>query len=61
MHLIRAALRYVSYTDRKAVAAGLRVVYTAATEVAALEALAAFSASELGARYPGAAAVFERA
>jgi len=61
VHLIRAALRYVSYTDRKAVAAALRAVYTAATEDAALEALVAFSASELGARYPGAAAVFERA
>jgi putative transposase len=61
VHLIRAALRYVSYTDRKAVAAALRTVYTAATEDAALAALAAFADSELGARYPGAVGVFERA
>ncbi len=61
VHLIRAALRYVSYADRKAVAAALRVVYTAATEDAALSALAAFSDSELGRRYPGAVGVWERA
>ncbi|MGH8861415.1 MAG: IS256 family transposase [Jatrophihabitantaceae bacterium] len=61
VHLIRAALRYVSYADRKAVAAALRVVYTAATDDAALSALAAFSDSELGRRYPGAVGVWERA
>ncbi|MGH3521690.1 MAG: IS256 family transposase [Mycobacterium sp.] len=61
VHLIRAALRYVSYADRKAVAAALRIVYTAATEDAALSALAAFSDSELGRRYPGAVGVWERA
>ena len=61
VHLIRAAMRYVSYGDRKAVAAALKPIYTAATEDAALEALAAFTEGELGRRYPGAVGVWERA
>jgi len=40
VHLIRAANRFVSYGDRKAVCAALKLVYTAANEDAALEALA---------------------
>jgi putative transposase len=39
VHLIRSAMRYVSYTDRKAVAAALKPIYTAANEDAALDAL----------------------
>ena len=31
VHLIRASMRFVSYTDRKKVAAALRPIYTAAT------------------------------
>ncbi len=54
-------MRYVSYGDRKAVAAALEPIYTAATEDAALEALAAFTEGELGRRYPGAVGVWERA
>jgi len=53
VHLIRAATRFVSYKDRKAVCAGLRPVYQAANEEAAMEALDAFDSSELGQRYPG--------
>ena len=61
VHLIRASLRYVSYGDRKAAAGLLKRVYTAASEDAALDALGAFSDSDLGRRYPGVAATWERA
>jgi putative transposase len=61
VHLIRAAMRFVSYNDRKAITAMLKPVYTAANEDAALAALAAFADSELGKRYPGAVGVWERA
>ena len=61
VHLIRASLRYVSYGDRKATAALLRMIYTAPTEEAALDALAAVADSNLGKRYPAAVAVWERA
>ena len=58
VHLIRAATRFVSYKDRKAVCAALRPIYQAANEEAALEALAAFEASDLGQRYPAAVKTF---
>ena len=45
-------MRFVAYGDRKAVAAGLKPIYTAATDDAALEALAAFEDSDLGRKYP---------
>lgn len=61
VHLIRAAMRFVSYSDRKAVAAALRTIYTAANEAAALEALEAFAASPWGAKYPAAARTFQAA
>ena len=61
VHLIRASLRYVSYGDRKAAAGLLKRVYTASTEDAALDALGAFADSDLGRRYPGVAATWERA
>jgi len=51
VHLIRAALRYVSYGDRKAVAAMLRPVYTAPTIEAAQTALDTFEDSLLGKKY----------
>ncbi|PZG66338.1 IS256 family transposase, partial [Streptomyces sp. NTH33] len=38
-HLIRSSMKYVSYTDRKKVAAALKPIYTAATESEALSAL----------------------
>ena len=61
VHLIRAAMRYVSYADRKQMAAALRPMYSAATAEAAEAALAEFAGSELGRRYPAAVATWERA
>ena len=61
VHLIRASMRFVSYQDRKAVAALLRPIYTAPTEEAALMALAAFADSNLGAKYPAAVRSWENA
>lgn len=61
VHLIRASMRFVSYTDRKAVAAMLRPIYTAANEDAALMALAAFADSNLGKKYPAAVRSWEDA
>lgn len=52
VHLIRASMRFVSYKDRKRVAAGLKTIYTAPTVEAAETALLEFEASELGRRYP---------
>ena len=61
VHLIRRSLNYASYGDRKAMAAGLRAVYTACDADAAYAALADFSGTALGKKYPAAAAVWERA
>ncbi|NKY21040.1 IS256 family transposase [Tsukamurella spumae] len=61
VHLIRAALRFVAYKDRKAVATALKEVYQAADAGAAKAALDAFSGSELGKRNPSVTATFERA
>ena len=52
VHLIRAAMRFVNYTDRKRVAAALKPIYQAANQDAALTELDAFEASELGRKYP---------
>jgi putative transposase len=61
VHLIRAAMRFVSYQDRKKIAAALKPIYTAPTaEVARLE-LDAFAASDLGKRYPAAVMTWENA
>ena len=51
VHLMRFSLCYVSFKDRKAVAADLKEIYRAATAEAAEQHLAAFAAS-WGARYP---------
>jgi putative transposase len=61
VHLIRAAMRFVSYQDRKRVAAALRLIYTAPTVEAAECELLAFAESELGRRYPAAVATWENA
>jgi len=61
VHLIRASMRFVSYTDRKAVAAMLRPIYTAADEDAALAALTTFADSPLGKKYPAATASWQNA
>jgi putative transposase len=61
VHLIRAGMRFVSYGDRKRVAAALRKVYTAPTVQAAEAELAGFAGSELGGRYPATVATWQRA
>jgi putative transposase len=43
VHLVRNSLSYVCYKDRKAVAAGLKTIYTAATESDAEQALLLFA------------------
>jgi putative transposase len=52
VHLIRNSLDYASWKDRKAVAAALRPIYTAATAEAAEEALEEFAASDWGTKHP---------
>ena len=61
VHLIRSAMRFVSYADRKKVAAALRPIYTAPTAEAAETELAAFAGSSLGRKYPATVAAWENA
>jgi putative transposase len=61
VHLIRASMRYVSYNDRKAVAAALRPIYTAATESAAAQELDIFEGSKWGKKHPAAVKVWRDA
>ncbi len=61
VHLVRNALRPVARRDAGQVAAELRKIYTAPGADAALDALAEFSASPWGKKYPQAAKVFEDA
>ena len=61
VHLIRAAMRFVSYGDRKPVAAALKPIYQAANADAARDALDAFASSELGQRHPAAVKAFRDA
>jgi putative transposase len=61
VHLIRAAMRFVSWHDRKAVAAALKPIYQAADADAARIELEAFKASELGRKNPHTVAVFDNA
>ncbi|PZG03461.1 IS256 family transposase [Nonomuraea aridisoli] len=61
VHLIRNALRPVARRDRATLAAELKKIYTAPTEQAAFDALADFTASAWGQKYPQAARVFETA
>jgi transposase-like protein len=58
VHLIRAAMRFVSYGQRKAVAAALKPIYQAADETAARAALEQFRASALGQANPHTVRVF---
>lgn len=53
VHVIRNAMRFVSYKDRRKVAAAMRHIYTAATLDAAELALADFD-KQFGEQYPGA-------
>ena len=52
VHLIRNSLDYASWKDRKAVAAALRPIYTAATAEAAEEALEEFAVTDWGVKHP---------
>lgn len=61
VHLIRASMRYVSYGDRKKLAAALRPVYTAVNADAAGDALLELADSPLGRKHKAAIAVWERA
>jgi len=61
VHLIRASMRFVSYTERKKVAAGLRPNYTAANADAAETALLELTESDLGQRHPAVIATWQRA
>lgn len=61
VHLIRAAMRFVAYGDRKAVAAALKPVYTAANAEAARTELDTFAASTWGKKYPHAVATWTAA
>lgn len=53
VHLIRAAMRFVSWADRKALAAALKPLYTAENEARAAEALVELEAT-WGPKYPAA-------
>lgn len=61
VHLIRAAMRFVSYADRKKVAAALRPIYTAPTVESAEFELLAFADSSLGKKYPAAVMTWQTA
>jgi putative transposase len=60
VHVVRNAMLFVSYADRKKAAAGMRAIYTAPTLGAAELAFAGFEA-DFGERYPGAVDVWRRA
>lgn len=61
VHLIRAAMRFVNYKDRKTMAATLRPIYQAPDADAARVELETFKASGLGLKYPNTVATFENA
>ncbi|WP_007510736.1 IS256 family transposase [Pseudofrankia saprophytica] len=60
VHVIRNAMRFVSYNDRKAVVRAMKEIYTAPTLEAAELGLAAFD-KNFGAQYPGAVDVWRHA
>jgi putative transposase len=61
VHLIRASLKYASYTDRKKLATALKPVYTAVNADTAQDALLELAESPLGRKHKTAIAVWERA
>jgi putative transposase len=61
VHLIRAAMKFVSYKDRRVMVAALKDIYTAPSVEAAETALLAFADCPMGKRYPAAVATWERA
>ncbi len=52
VHLLRNSMNFVSWKDRKPLAAGVKSIYRAVDAKVAEEALTAFEASEWGQRYP---------
>jgi len=60
VHVIRNAMRFVSYNDRKKIAAAMRTIYTAPTLEGAELALAEFE-KQWGEKYPGAIDVWKLA
>lgn len=60
VHVVRNAMRFVSYADRKKIAADMRTVYTAATVDAAEIAFKEFD-TKWGTQYPGTIQVWENA
>lgn len=60
VHLIRNALDFVTWKDRKAVAAALKQIYKAKDAKAAAEALDAFAGSAWGLKYPTIAGSWRR-
>ena len=61
VHLIRAAMRFVNYADRKAVAAALKPIYQAANADGALIELEALEATPLGKKNPATIKAFRDA
>jgi putative transposase len=60
VHMLRNALAYVSWQDRKQVVAALKPIYQAPTADAALLALDAFDAGPWGKKYPTIAPLWRR-
>jgi putative transposase len=60
VHLIRTSLDYASWKDRKALAAAIKPIYTAASAEAALVELDAFEAGQWGAKFPTVTAAWRR-
>jgi putative transposase len=60
VHVVRNAMRFVSYQDRKKIAAGMKTIYTAPTVEAAELALKDLD-TEWGRQYPGVIDVWRRA
>jgi putative transposase len=61
VHLLRQSLNFVSYKDRKPVAAALKGVYRAIDAVSAEAALTAFEAGSWGQKYPAIGQSWRRA
>jgi putative transposase len=61
VHLLRHSLDFVSWKERKQLAAALRLIYTAASAEAAAAALDAFASGPWGQRFPTVVASWRRA
>jgi putative transposase len=61
VHLLRHSLEFVSYKDRKAVAAALKDIYRAVDDTAGGAALEAFAAGPWGQKYPAIGQSWRRA